>query len=236
MLYASGSYISILTVLRTFLLVAVKEACLVCGGFGFVFGFFLFFAKFFCLIFPRRTIGSFSKLQADYQITFSPDTCLAYGFIKGIVYLSKFLHGSFESFDYFHYQFYFGKRNLSLLAEFCGVQQLYSAWHSVQKRAQRQLLAGLLLAEELSAVSAVVTPLSEWKADWAARAAVSPLVLHPVICCRPARLIAHGPAEHSASTIPNQNSAVIPARKKQKRSCNESGTVTRRHQWPILHM
>lgn len=131
-----------------------------------------------------------------------------------------------ESFDVFLHRFYFGKGNLSPSAEFCAMQQLYPAENSVWKRAQRRQLAGLLLAEELSTVPTMVTPLGEWKTDCTARTAVSPLVLHPVISCRSARLIAYRPAEYSASAIPNKYSAVIPARKKQKHSWSSSGTVT----------
>lgn len=124
------------------------------------------------------------------------------------------------------HQFYFAKGNLSPSAEFCAMQQLYPAENSVWKRTQRRQLAGLLLAEELSTVPAMVTPLGERETDCAARTAVSPLVLHPVIGCRSARLIAYGPAEHSPSAIPDKYSAVIPARKKQKHSWSRSGTVT----------
>lgn len=80
----------------------------------------------------------------------------------------------------------------------------------------QEAAASLLLAEELPTVPAVVTPLREREPDCAAWAAVPSLILHPVVGCRPARLITHRPAEHSATAIPNENSAVIPGGKKAK--------------------
>ena len=175
--------------------------------------------------------------QSCKQISFSSDTCLANWIYKGaglsfLIPPWKF----WEFWWFFFHQFCFGKGNLSLSAKFHGMQQLHSTQNPVWKRTQRRLLADLLLAEELSAVPAMVTPLSEWKTNCAARTAVSPLIFHPVISCRSARLITYRPAEHSASTIPNKNSAVIPAWKKQKHSCNSSDTVMHRHQWLILRV
>lgn len=85
--------------------------------------------------------------------------------------------------------------------------------------------ASLLLAEELPTVPAVVTPLREWEPDCTAWAAVPSFILHPVVSCWPARLITHRPAEHSATAIPNENSAVIPGGKKQKHFHDYYGSV-----------
>lgn len=68
----------------------------------------------------------------------------------------------------------------------------------------------LLLAEELSAVPAVVSPLGEGEAHGAAGAAVHLLVLHPVIRCRAAWLLTHRPAEHAPTPITHQDLTVVP--------------------------
>lgn len=59
----------------------------------------------------------------------------------------------------------------------------------------------LLLAEELPAVPAMVASLSKREADCAARAAVNHLVLHPVVCCWTARLVANWPAKDPTASI-----------------------------------
>lgn len=69
----------------------------------------------------------------------------------------------------------------------------------------------LLLAEELAAAPAVVPPLCEGEPHRAARAAVPAFVLHPVVGSTAAWLVTHGPAEHTASAVPNQDPAVVPA-------------------------
>lgn len=74
----------------------------------------------------------------------------------------------------------------------------------------------LLLAEELPAVPAVVASLGEGEANRAARAAVNHLVLHPVVSCRTARLVAHRPAEDSTTTVTHQDLTVVPEEKMLK--------------------
>lgn len=70
----------------------------------------------------------------------------------------------------------------------------------------------LLLAEELPAVPAVVTPLGEGEAHRAARAAVHHLVLHPVVGGGTTRLVADGPAEDSTASVTHEDLAVVPVR------------------------
>lgn len=72
-----------------------------------------------------------------------------------------------------------------------------------------RLEATALLAEELPTVPAVVAPLGEGEAHGAAGAAVHHLVLHPVVCCRAARLLAHRPAEDPAAPVPHQDLTVV---------------------------
>lgn len=69
----------------------------------------------------------------------------------------------------------------------------------------------LLLAEELAAVPAMVPSLCQRKPHGAAGTAVSSFILHPVVSSRAAGLVTHRPAEHSASTVTNEDPAVIPA-------------------------
>lgn len=69
---------------------------------------------------------------------------------------------------------------------------------------------GLLLAEELPAVPAVVTPLGEGEANGAAGAAVHHLILHPVVGCRTTRLVADGPAEDSTTPVTHKDLTVVP--------------------------
>lgn len=78
-----------------------------------------------------------------------------------------------------------------------------------QKRKTLHLI--LLLAEELTAVPAMVAPFCERKPHGAARAAVTAFVLHPVVCSRTAWLVTYRPAENSASTVTNEDPTVIPA-------------------------
>lgn len=68
----------------------------------------------------------------------------------------------------------------------------------------------LLLAEELPAIPAVVTSLSEGEANRATRAAVHHLILHPVVGCRTTRLVADGPAEDSTTPVPHKDLTVVP--------------------------
>lgn len=68
----------------------------------------------------------------------------------------------------------------------------------------------LLLAEELSAVPTMVASLSKREANRAAGAAVHHLVLHPVVCCRTAGLVADRPAKHSATAVTYQDFTVVP--------------------------
>lgn len=67
----------------------------------------------------------------------------------------------------------------------------------------------LLLAKELPAVPTMVASLGQREADGAAGAAVHDLVLHPVICCRAARLVTDRPAKHSAAPVSHQDLAVV---------------------------
>lgn len=69
---------------------------------------------------------------------------------------------------------------------------------------------GLLLAEELPAVPAVVTSLGEGEANGAAGAAVHHLILHPVVGCRTTRLVADGPAEDSTTPVTHKDLTVVP--------------------------
>lgn len=66
-----------------------------------------------------------------------------------------------------------------------------------------------LLAEELAAVPAVVPSFCQRKPHRAARTAVPSFILHPVVSSRAARLVTHRPAEHAASTVPDEDPAVI---------------------------
>lgn len=72
----------------------------------------------------------------------------------------------------------------------------------------------LLLAEELSAVPTMVASLSKREANRAAGAAVHHLVLHPVVCCRTAGLVADRPAKHSATAVTYQDFTVVPGERK----------------------
>lgn len=67
-----------------------------------------------------------------------------------------------------------------------------------------------LLAEELPTIPAVVASLGEGEANRAAGAAVNHLVLHPVVSCRAARLVADRPAEDSPPTVAHQDLTVVP--------------------------
>lgn len=69
----------------------------------------------------------------------------------------------------------------------------------------------LLLAEELTAVPAVVPSFRERKPHGAARATVTSFVLHPVVSSRTAWLVTHRPAENPASTVTDEDPTVIPA-------------------------
>lgn len=68
-----------------------------------------------------------------------------------------------------------------------------------------------LLTEELPAVPTMVPSLCEGETYRASGAAVTTFILHPVVSGRTARLVTHGPAEHSASTVTHEDPAVIPA-------------------------
>lgn len=174
--------------------------------------------------------------MATGRFSFPPDTCLANWIYKGAGLSFLILPWKFWEFWYFFFISSVLVEESSVFQQSSAVCNSFTQPKILYGRAQKRLLADLLLAEQLSTVPAMVTPLSEWKTDCTARTAVSPLILYPVISCRSARLITYGPAEYSASTIPNKNSAVISARKKQKHSCNNSGTVTCRHWRPILHV
>lgn len=75
----------------------------------------------------------------------------------------------------------------------------------------------LLLAEELSAVPTMVASLSKREANRAAGAAVHHLVLHPVVCCRTAGLVADRPAKHSATAVTYQDFTVVPGERKAQK-------------------
>lgn len=69
----------------------------------------------------------------------------------------------------------------------------------------------LLLAEELTAVPAMMPSFCERKPHRAARTAVTSFIFHPVVSGGAAWLVTHRPAENSASTVTNEDPTVIPA-------------------------
>ena len=69
----------------------------------------------------------------------------------------------------------------------------------------------LLLAEELTAVPAMVPSFREREPHGAAWTAVPSFVLHPVVSGGAAGLVAHRPAEHPAPTVAHEDPAVVPA-------------------------
>lgn len=88
---------------------------------------------------------------------------------------------------------------------------IINVFQSLTHRNWRSLYLILLLAEELTAIPAVVPSFCERKPHWAARTAVTSFILHPVVSSRTAWLVTHRPAENSASTVSNEDPAVIPA-------------------------
>lgn len=86
-----------------------------------------------------------------------------------------------------------------------------------------------LLTEELPAVPTMVPSLCEGEAYRASRAAVTTFILHPVVSSRTARLVTHGPAEHSASTVTHEDPAVIPAQNTRRPLVHCSGVQREPH-------
>lgn len=84
----------------------------------------------------------------------------------------------------------------------------------------------LLLAEELSAVPTMVASLSKREANRAAGAAVHHLVLHPVVCCRTAGLVADRPAKHSATAVTYQDFTVVPGERNAQRKEEKNKTIS----------
>lgn len=79
------------------------------------------------------------------------------------------------------------------------------------------------MAEELPAVPAVVTSLSEGEANRAARAAVHHLILHPVVGRWTTWLVADGPAEDSTTSITHEDLTVVPVMRMKR------GIITQEH-------
>lgn len=71
----------------------------------------------------------------------------------------------------------------------------------------------------------MVPSLGEGEAHGASRAAVDPLVLHPVVGGRAAGLVTHRPAEHSAPTVADEDSAVIPVENMRRKTWSRAQGV-----------